>query len=277
MEWYAVSDLHGRPGRFDSLMKEVEGSPPPAVLMGGDLFPRRGPVKEFMEEFLFQPIRDLSQKGIDTRFLVILGNDDPKIHEPILEDAHKEGLIDYIPKRILQIDGITVAGYPYVHPSPFRLKDWELYDVSMYVDPGCISPLDGIHTVDTDLSKLKYRSIKEDLEDLSKMSDPGRTLYLFHSPPFNTDLDMANIGGQKFDHVPLDPHIGSVAVKRFIEKFEPPVTLHGHVHESYHLTGRFFQRIGSTLSISTCGIEPGLVIIRFDPEGKSEPERIVIE
>lgn len=245
--------------------------------MGGDLFPRRGPVKEFMEEYLFQPIEELRGEGIDTRFLVILGNDDPKVHEPLLEEVSIQGLIDYIPQKVTKVEDKTVVGYPYVHPSPFRLKDWELYDVSRYVDPGCISPLDGIHTVDVDLGVLKYRTIKEDLDSLSEVSDPARTIYLFHSPPFNTDLDVANIGGQMIDHVPIDPHIGSIAVKRFIETYQPPVTLHGHVHESFHLTGKYFQRIGSTLTISTCGIERGLVLIRFDPEGKREPVRKVID
>lgn len=32
--------------------------------------------------------------------------------------------------------------------SPFLLKDWEHYDVSRYVDLGCISPEDGQRTID---------------------------------------------------------------------------------------------------------------------------------
>ncbi len=34
------------------------------------------------------------------------------------------------------------------------------------------------------------------------------------------------------DHVPLDLHVGSMAVRRFIESRQPMLTLHGHIHES---------------------------------------------
>ncbi len=244
MEWLAVSDLHGRPERYRSLFREVSLRNPPAVLMGGDLFPRKGSKKEFLEEYLFNPIKKLRREGVLTRFLIILGNDDPKVNEPLLIDADDQGIIDYIPMKTVTIEGIPVVGYPYIHPSPFRLKDWELFDVSRYIDPGCISPLEGIHTTDVDLSELKYRTIKDDLKNISILSDPKNTVFLFHSPPYDTVLDQAALGGQMVDHVPLDPHIGSIAVKRFIEQHQPLVTLHGHVHESFQLSGEFFQRIG---------------------------------
>jgi len=35
-----------------------------------------------------------------------------------------------------------------VPPTPFLLKDWEKYDVSAYVDPGCVSPEEGYHRVE---------------------------------------------------------------------------------------------------------------------------------
>lgn len=276
MKWLAVSDLHGKPNRYRALFNEIEKRNPPAALLGGDLFPRRGRIKEFLEEFLFKPIENLRKIGIGTRILAILGNDDPKEYEHLLIDADNRGLMEYIPMKKVEVEGIPVVGYPYVHPSPFRLKDWELFDVSRYLDPGCISPLDGIHTTDIDLSSLRFRTIKDDLSSLSGLSEPARTVYLFHSPPYGTDLDMAAIGGQMIDHVPLDPHIGSIAVKEFIEKHQPPVTLHGHVHESFHLTGSYFQRLGTTLSISACGIEEGLVVVTFDPAGKEDPERIIV-
>ncbi|MFO8051113.1 MAG: metallophosphoesterase [Thermoplasmatota archaeon] len=277
MRWFAVSDLHGRPNRYLSLFREVERNPPPAVLMGGDLLPRKGPVKEFMDEFLFRPIRSLRKSGIRTRFLVIMGNDDPKAHEHLFFQGDEEGVIDYIPMKTTKVHSFTVAGYPYIHPSPFLLKDWELYDVSRYVDPGCVSPPEGIHTTDQNTDELRFHTIKDDLDELARISDPKRTIYLFHSPPFETNLDMADIGSQKIDSVPLNPHIGSVAIKRFIEGHQPPVTIHGHVHESFHMTGRFHQRIKGTLAISACGTEKGLPLIEFDPEGIMEPTRRILD
>ena len=48
------------------------------------------------------------------------------------------------------------------------------------------------------------------------------------------------------DHIPLDVHVGSIAIKRFIEAKQPMLTLHGHVHESTRLTGNWQQHIGNT-------------------------------
>ncbi|MEA3559453.1 MAG: metallophosphoesterase [Candidatus Thermoplasmatota archaeon] len=276
MKWLFASDLHGSSIRFRKLFLSVRERDPPAVLLGGDLFPRMGNIEKFLEDALFDPIRELKVEGISTEFIVILGNDDPRAYEHILELADKEGLIHYIPMRVVEVMGVKVAGYPFIHPSPFLLKDWEMYDVSRHLDPGCVSPLEGTRTYDVDTGSLKYRTIMDDLDELSKMSDPEETVYLFHSPPYMTDLDMSYIGGQMIDHVPLDPHIGSVAVKRFIEERQPPVTLHGHVHESFELTGSFHNRIGTTCSISAAGTEKGLVLVTFDPAGKERPEREVL-
>ncbi len=276
MEWFAVSDLHGKNNRFDALFRTVTREAPPAVLIAGDILPRLKQAETFLTINLFEPIAALKNDGIQTRFVIIMGNDDARINEPILLKAHEMDLIDYIPLGTTTISDTPIVGYPFIHPSPFLLKDWELYDVSRYVDPGCVSPLEGSRTIDVDPREIKYRTIKGDLEKLTGLSDPKQSVYLFHSPPYDTDLDLADIGGQIFDHVPLDPHIGSIAVKKFIEKYQPPVTIHGHVHESFDLTGKFFQRIGNTLSISACGKEKDLVLVRFDPEGKEDPEREII-
>ncbi len=270
MEWLAVSDLHGRPNRYRSLFREVSKRNPPAVLMGGDLFPRRGNIKEFLEDYLFKPIEQLRRGGIRTRFLVILGNDDPKEYEPILIKANEEQLIDYIPMKAEKVEDIQVVGYPFVTPSPFLLKDWERYDKDKSIRSGCIPLEEGIRTTPVDLDLILKRTIEGDMFRVKELSDPKKTLYMFHSPPYGTHLDV--LGSRQVQ----DPHIGSHAIRDFIETYQPPVTLHGHIHESYHVSGRFYERIGITISISTCGIEEGLVLISFDPSGKVDPKREVI-
>ncbi len=269
MEWLAVSDLHGRPERYRNLFREVSKRDPPAVLMGGDLFPTRENIREFLEEYLFKPLEQLRKEGIRTRFLVILGNDDPKENEPILIEANEKQLIDYIPMQMVRVEDIPVVGYPYVNPSPFLLKDWELYDKDKSIRPGCIPLEEGIRTTPIDLDLIQERTIEGDMLKLNRLSNPKKTVYMFHSPPYGTYLDV--LGSRQVQ----DPHIGSHAIGNFIERFQPPVTLHGHIHESYHVSGRFYERIGSTLSISTCGIEEGLVLVSFDPTGKEDPKREV--
>ena len=99
---------------------------------------------------------------------------------------------------------------------------------------------------------------------------------LFHSPPYQTLLDRAALDGKMIDHVPLDLHVGSIAIKRFIEERQPLITLHGHIHESSRLTGHWHEFIGSTLSVNGAWDGPELSLVSFDPlEPKTISRRIV--
>jgi Icc-related predicted phosphoesterase len=109
-----------------------------------------------------------------------------------------------------------------------------------------------------------WSTIRQDLEDLAGETDLANAVFLFHSPPYNTDLDRAALDGKKVDHVPLDVHVGSIAILRFIEERQPLLTLHGHVHESTRLTGRWKQRIGRTVAINGAHDGPELSLVRFD-------------
>src|SRR5581483_2535180 len=79
---------------------------------------------------------------------------------------------------------------------------------------------------------LARPTIASDLDQLAALSDPSRTVYVTHTPPFATTLD--RLQG-------ISP-IGSRAVRQFIDRRKPPLMLHGHVHESPGV-----ERIGSTV------------------------------
>ena len=158
----------------------------------------------------------------------------------------------------------AVYGYSYIPPTPFLLKDWERYDVSRFVDPGCVSPEDGQHSVAVDMTEERHATIKDDLDKLAGEEDLAAAVFLFHAPPYETDLDRAALDGKTVDHVPLDLHIGSIAIRRFIETRQPLLTLHGHVHESAGLTGSWQDRIGRTFAFSAAHDGPELAVIRFD-------------
>ncbi len=63
----------------------------------------------------------------------------------------------------------------------------------------------------------------------------------------------------------LDEHVGSVAIRQFIEERQPPVTLHGHVHELARLTGEWKVRIGRTVYINAAHDGPELALVVGDP------------
>ncbi len=103
-----------------------------------------------------------------------------------------------------------------------------------------------------------------------------RAVMLFHTPPYDTNLDRAATDGMMVDHVPLDLHVGSIAVQRFIEKRQPLLTLHGHIHESARLTGSWRDRIGGTHMFSAAHDGPELCVVRFDLEHLESAERTLL-
>jgi Icc-related predicted phosphoesterase len=78
------------------------------------------------------------------------------------------------------------------------------------------------------------------------------------------------------EHAPLDPHVGSIALRRLIEARQPLVTLHGHIHESARLTGAWRDRIGRTICLSAAHDGPELALVRFDPGAPEHATRELV-
>lgn len=96
----------------------------------------------------------------------------------------------------------------------------------------------------------------------SRLKNPANAIFNLHVPPYDTNLDIApeldeNLtpklslsGGFKL--VP----VGSKAVRAEIEKYQPLLGLHGHIHES-----RSAQKLGRTMCINP-GSEYGEGVLR---------------
>ena len=108
---------------------------------------------------------------------------------------------------------------------------------------------------------------EEQLEEMIEkvalqLKNPSQALFNLHVPPYDTNLDIAPeldetltpklslTGG--FKMVP----VGSKAVRKAIEKYQPLLGLHGHIHES-----RSAQKIGKTMCINP-GREYGEGVLR---------------
>lgn len=276
-----VSDLHGQIGRYKKLFDIVSLERPDAVFFGGDLFPSgfgaTMDIGNFLKNVFFPGVkRCLEKSGKEIRFFVILGNDDPRIYENEFMDADEQGLIDYVHDRSALFGDLFVTGYSYVSPTPFLLKDWERYDVSRYVDIGSVSPEEGFRTISVPESEIRYSTMAKDLKELADLHPPERTIFLFHSPPYNSNLDRAGLDGEKIDHISLDVHVGSIAIQRFIDERQPFLTLHGHIHESPSITGRWKEQKGRTHSFSAAHDGPELSLIRFDTKDISGSTRDLI-
>jgi len=279
---FFVSDLHGNNSRYRRLFAAVAGERPAAVLLGGDLLPMTwpggfsaNPEQSFGAGMLTKGFRRLRQnlKGSYPRVFLILGNDDLRTEEETVLEGASQGLWDYVHEARIEFGEYSVFGYADVNPTPFLLKDWERYDVSRYLDPGAVSPEEGFRSVPVPDNEAKYATIKDDLERLTAGRDLSRAIFLFHAPPYRTNLDLTRSSGKSIDHVPLDDHLGSIAIRRFIESRQPLLTLHGHIHESARLSGNWRDRLGRTWCLSAAHDGPALALVRFDPERLDDASR----
>jgi Icc-related predicted phosphoesterase len=276
-----VADLHGHIDRYEKLLAVLAHEHPTAVLVGGDLLPHgltRSGTEDLLGAFLQGRLAALKRTLGDAypRVLVIPGNDDAALAISELDRLSAEGLVEQLHMRRTTISRFEIYGYACVPPTPFLLKDWERWDVSRHLEPGCVSPENGFRSVSVDPSSVRYGTIARDLSTLVGEANLDRAAVLFHAPPYDTALDRAALDGQTIDHVPLDVHVGSIAIRRFIEDRQPLLTLHGHVHESARLTGSWRDRIGRTHLFTAAHDGPELALVRFDLERPAAATRELV-
>lgn len=114
---------------------------------------------------------------------------------------------------------------------------------------------DGWHEFEFTPEMEKIDSIQKDLKTKLFTINPQKTLYVLHSPSNKSNLDQIRTG-----------HAGSFAIREFIEQKQPYATLHGHIHETVGLSGKFYNQIGKTCCFSpgNNAIDNYLSVIIFD-------------
>jgi hypothetical protein len=170
-------------------------------------------------------------KGTEVKCYISPGNDDKLEIDRLLVDS---GHLVNPENRVVQLDGgyeMITLGYANRTPwnSPREVTEEEL--------GGMIERL------------------------ASGISRPENSIFNLHVPPFETELDKAPAVDAEFRYVKDGLtvkmiHVGSTAVRASIEKHQPLLGLHGHIHES-----RGFVRIGRTLCLNP-GSEYGDGILR---------------
>jgi Icc-related predicted phosphoesterase len=82
----------------------------------------------------------------------------------------------------------------------------------------------------------------------ARVPDMNRTIFNFHAPPYGTGLDEA----PELDASMRPTHggavmkpVGSTAVREAIQRYQPPLSVHGHIHES-----RGVAKLGRTLTVN---------------------------
>lgn len=148
------------------------------------------------------------------------GNDDPPEIDPVLETAE---WVQFLEGRVVELpDGTQVASCGYANMTPWACPR----DVA---EEELAGRLEGV---------------------IAKLGDPGAAVFNFHCPPYGTGIDSGPKLGEDFrvtagaGGIEMVP-VGSTACRSAIERHQPALGLHGHLHES-----RGTSKLGRTLCVN---------------------------
>lgn len=246
--WFFTSDLHGQGALYEQVVAQVAAQRPRAVLLGGDLAPHAGGAdgvehqRVFLRGFLVEFARRVRDASPGTTLLLLMGNDDWSANAGILEERHG-ALWHVIHDRTVTVDGVRVAGLSWVPITPFGMKDWERWDDGTEESPprldGWVSRGSGLEPFQFDPAH-RQPTIADALAALAADGRAAETMFVLHSPPRDTRCDM--IGARQ--------HVGSRAIRAFLERHQPPLALSGHIHESPRISSAYRDAIGRTVVVN---------------------------
>jgi len=156
-------------------------------------------------------------KDSRVRIFVAPGNDDEIEIDDVIANAKRVELAE---GRCIDIGGYEMISSGWANPTP-----WHTYR----------------EAPEEELTRRMEPMIRE-------IKDMSRAIFNFHPPPYGTNLDEAPALDENLK--PLHGgralrHVGSTAVREAIDKHQPLISLHGHIHE-----GKGVTRIGKTLAIN---------------------------
>jgi len=169
--------------------------------------------------------------GTWIRLYAMEGNDDPPELYGMLRDTN---VLTETEDRLVDLgEGITMVSYGYSNPTPWHTPR-ELDDDEL----------------ERRIDKLA-----------AQVTRPERAIFNLHVPPARTAIDKAPALDGSLKPVVkggavVMQSVGSEGVRRILERHQPMLGLHGHIHES-----RGAVRLGGTLSINP-GSEYGDGILR---------------
>jgi uncharacterized protein len=158
----------------------------------------------------------LGETGVDA--FVCPGNDDQFDIDDVIAAARRVHLAE---GRVVDIDGFQMASTGWANRTP-----WKTYREED--EPDLTARIDRVAAEVT--------------------APPERTIFSLHCPPYGSGLDEApelteDMRLKHAGHAPVP--VGSTAVRDAIERYQPVLSLHGHIHEA-----RGNTRIGKTLCIN---------------------------
>lgn len=268
-----VTDLHGSRWKYERTLDLAEERRAGMVINGGDMFPHGRLHEEqarFLREFLDPLFARYQAAGI--RHLGLTANDDLRAHDPLFEEiCGRYPLVENIAGRCVAVGPHEFIGMNLVTDFPFRLKDRARMDAADFVFPpqsgrGILSIPGGWEEIpDWTAYARTLPTIDEELSRLPEPREPARAVYILHGPPSGRGLDVCRGGAP----------VGSPATLAFLEKRQPLLSLHGHIHESPEVSGIWKTTIGRTVCIQPGQSADGLTVVVGDLETMTFERRIL--
>jgi Icc-related predicted phosphoesterase len=180
---------------------------------------------ELMKERMDEWLRIVEEKvPRDVKVIVMPGNDDIFEVDEVIKN-HEDRTVYPLGKVVDLDDKTPMVSCEYVNPTPWATAR---------------------EASEEDLLKM----LEKEFRRVGKEEYP-RLVCNFHAPPYGTLLDEApkldkNLNVvNRMDGSPEMIHVGSKSVRMLLERYEPQLGLHGHIHE-----GAAAQKIGQTLVIN---------------------------
>ena len=247
MRFVYSSDIHGDINKYHKLLNICKKNNINYIVLGGDLLPKykddREPIqRDFINNEFDKYCRELQDNNIT--LIGILGNDDLEIIE---EDYYKviskyPNIID-VDNKLAKIEDISFIGLNKVIDAPFKRKDHIVLDEDQVMPKQAsekiyIDSCKRILTIkEWEKERLKRPKMSYCLNKLPKSN--GKTIYILHDPPANIGLDWCRDGDKA----------GSKDIYNFLYNSNAYMSLHGHIHESYSLSGIWNAKINKTIAI----------------------------
>ena len=278
-----VTDLHASEITFRKVLSAVEIYEASILMIGGDLAGKRVvPVVAGTEGYttsvggedfvvdeaglpdLVTRIKNLGQYPIvlGLEEYNVLAQDPDGVHARFLEASHAQ-CADWMKRLAAKFEPKGIPVYVTGGNDDFMSIEDILDAAPWVINAGekIIEVIPGVEMISTgfgnptpwncprDVPEEKLLEIITTMAD--KLQNPKTAIFNLHVPPHGSGLDQAPLLDTSV--VPPRPiigevaSVGSTAVKEVIERYQPAVGLHGHIHES-----RGVQKLGRT----TC-VNPG--------------------
>ncbi len=168
------------------------------------------------------------------------GNDDIWEIDDIIEASPS---VSFAEGKVLDIGGFYLASMGWTNPTP-----WNTF-----------------REAPEDVLAAKIDAVVSSIPDMS------RAVFNFHAPPYGTGLDEAPALDENMRPMhggAVMKPVGSTAVKAAIQKYQPILSVHGHIHES-----KGVLRLGRTLTMNpgssySDGVLQGAVLDLNEKKGK---------